>query len=347
MGAMKQPLQRWQPPTAREANALDAVVRQSQRQRHGAPALREAPPQRSVVLARNDSEVAFERCAVVGLAGVAITPDDNEGEFITRPLMSAVEPTALHRSNFAVTLEPIEPGGIGRVVVSGLAVVQVSEDDQAPDADLDDHAAGSVTRLLAGYQTQHPISLSAVPGESYLIPATRGSGGAKLLWWHGTDTFWATVLLGPCAPQPVTFLSYQAGEPGTLRLHGAYLYAGPGDVAGARKPSQLLKSIPVSTDARIYLAQEQSLSYMPGYQLLLADASTLNAEPYLPIGKIVTGGDGELLELVDYSNQQVFDLRGLTEEFSVRAADSGTGSPGKRFMKFIAGRLVYTEYTAD
>lgn len=77
------------------------------------------------ILIRNDSSSAVGRYGVLGLNGPLIRRMDNERAFLERVVMKGVEPTTDHIGRFAVTLEPIAAGRIGRAVIDGIVLCQV------------------------------------------------------------------------------------------------------------------------------------------------------------------------------------------------------------------------------
>lgn len=78
-----------------------------------------------VVLVRNDSGADRDRFDVLAVTGPLIGPIDNEDEFASRVALSGVVPEQQHRGRFAVLLEPVRDGEIGRAVLDGLCVVHV------------------------------------------------------------------------------------------------------------------------------------------------------------------------------------------------------------------------------
>jgi hypothetical protein len=108
---------------------------------------------------------------ILGIDGACCEFDDNPTEFLGRPLFSGATPTALFVGLFAVTVEPIKSGDIGRAVASGVTPVKVDVVDEGhPAADV--HVGQTAT-------------LKSAP-----------SGAAQILYkGSGTGIKWALVRL--------------------------------------------------------------------------------------------------------------------------------------------------------
>jgi len=75
---------------------------------------------------RNDTDDDdFERFDAIGLEEVLIDPDDNEIGFVATMNLGGIVPTFNHVSRFAVCLEPIRPGRIGKALMYGLRPAKV------------------------------------------------------------------------------------------------------------------------------------------------------------------------------------------------------------------------------
>ena len=81
------------------------------------------------VLVRNDSGSDLWQFSVLGIDGVAISPDDNGQEFVSHIVLSGVVPKVDdetdHRGRFCVLAEPLKAGAIGRAFVDHVCQVQV------------------------------------------------------------------------------------------------------------------------------------------------------------------------------------------------------------------------------
>jgi hypothetical protein len=89
----------------------------------------------NIVLIRNDSNADVGRCHVLGITGVAIDPtasDAAAAAFVERPILTGWTPvTGVHDTKFAICIEPIGSGGIGRAAVGGMMAVRVRIDDES------------------------------------------------------------------------------------------------------------------------------------------------------------------------------------------------------------------------
>ena len=100
------------------------------------------------------------------------TPTDNVETFKNALAVSGVTPTADHAGAFAILLEPIAAGAMGRAIVSGVTPVKVNITNA-------DHRYAEVEAGQAGYL------------------ASAESGSALLLWKEaGTGEKWALVRMG-------------------------------------------------------------------------------------------------------------------------------------------------------
>jgi len=120
------------------------------------------------VLVRNATGGDLGRFSIVGIDGPVISPADNLTEFQNRIVLSGVGP---YSGQFAVLLEPLKAGAIGRACVSGECVCKVNVTD-------------------AGHQfaeaTTDPTRLESA-----------ASGSAAILYKEGgTGEKWAVVRVG-------------------------------------------------------------------------------------------------------------------------------------------------------
>lgn len=129
----------------------------------------------STLPVKNASGSDVARGGILGIDDSLYAPTDNLDGFKNGPTLSCITPAqADHDGKFAVTLEPIEDGAIGRAVLDGLAVCQVS-----------------VTAGEEWYEYADVIDADAA--KLKLLPA----GAAQVLWREtGTGAKWAIVRLG-------------------------------------------------------------------------------------------------------------------------------------------------------
>ncbi|MEM8739472.1 MAG: hypothetical protein AAGG38_13495 [Planctomycetota bacterium] len=121
---------------------------------------------------RNDSGEDVPRFGVLGIDGPLIDPADHLDAFKNQPAFLGVLPAVLdHADRFAVCVEPIADGQIGRAKIDG--VVQVQVDKQTEDDATAGVADGDLTQLKGG------------------------EAGAQIVWAEaGTGTKWAVVRFG-------------------------------------------------------------------------------------------------------------------------------------------------------
>jgi len=140
------------------------------------------PADGGVVLVRNGSGTDRAQFDVLALGLPIITPADNESEFRQRPAFEGGTPSVPDDlGEFAVLLEPIPAGKIGRARASGICPVRlyVPVDETVAFADIADGATG------------------------YLEPSARSP--AQVLWRESgasadtSDLLWALVRLGVVA----------------------------------------------------------------------------------------------------------------------------------------------------
>lgn len=172
---------------ARTYNAfVDAAIDYQRRTqaRHQTPANRTmtgnsgAALRNGVVLVRNDSDIPCDRFHVLGLGDPIILATDNEAAFLDRIAFAGVVPTLTDHaqtSRYAVLLEPLPAGSLGRAIIHGITQARVRVEDPAHRyATISD---GDTTALV-----------------------TAPAGAAQLLWLDPTvpvgEIAWAVVRLG-------------------------------------------------------------------------------------------------------------------------------------------------------
>lgn len=140
-------------------------------------------PARDGVLVKNSSGSAVGRYGVLGIDGVLVDHSTKASTFLASVNLDGNTPAATHRGNFAVCLEPIKAGRMGRCVVAGLVQVQVDVIDEL-------HAYADIKASDATMLQSH------------------SGGSARIVWKEsGTGTKWAVVALG------------EAGGAVRLRVH--------------------------------------------------------------------------------------------------------------------------------
>jgi hypothetical protein len=86
----------------------------------------------NVVLIRNDSGVDLKVCGILGISGFAISPSAAEEmpSIVTLPVVIGQSPVeATHLTNFAITLEPISAGKVGRAAICGVVAFRLVDRD--------------------------------------------------------------------------------------------------------------------------------------------------------------------------------------------------------------------------
>ncbi len=128
-------------------------------------------------LIRNDSGATVTRFGILGIDDVLFTPDDHLGKFQSGYAFKGVTPAVPdHVGKFAVMLEAVPAGLIGRGLLVGNVAVQVNVN----------HEEDGLADVLDGDATQ----LDSGP-----------TGAAQILWKpSGTGTKWAVVRVGSPGP---------------------------------------------------------------------------------------------------------------------------------------------------
>ena len=154
------------------------------------------------VMVMNASVDNLKQYDVIGITRVQIRPEDGtEDEFKDQIVLRGEVPdAALHRGRFAVCLEPIESGGVGQAVMSGLVQVKIDPGGSTGGpADIDPN---STSRLkLACY------------------------GSAEVIWREaGSGERWAVVRLGNTPPIFPVRLQRTGGAQGTYSTAATWVY---------------------------------------------------------------------------------------------------------------------------
>lgn len=168
---------------------IDAARDFKARQRTVARTAQPAFQQTGIVPIRNDSGSDRDRFDVLGVGGVVIQPFENLLEFQNHPALVGVVPNeADHYGRFAVLLEPLRAGAIGRACLSGVCVVRLNVIDESHDfADVED---GCTENLK-----------TATVGSAFILwkePADYGDyGGCYDYYGYGYGLLrWAVVRIG-------------------------------------------------------------------------------------------------------------------------------------------------------
>jgi len=126
-----------------------------------------------IVKVKNNSGGNLDRWNVVGLTGLLLSPTTNLNEFLMTPgFLGSASQTPRDQCNFAVTIEPIAAGAIGRAAVGGVVPVQVTLDPN---------------NIMEWAEVGSGVNLKNVPSGSARILALQN---------NGASTQWALVRLG-------------------------------------------------------------------------------------------------------------------------------------------------------
>ncbi len=108
-------------------NALIDAARQTKQNRHDVAGNFQPDHRTSTIVPiRNSSGVDQSRNGILGIAGPIIGPSDNLDEFLRQVALEGTAPTLAHVARWAVLVEPLAAGAIGRAVVSGLAICPIT-----------------------------------------------------------------------------------------------------------------------------------------------------------------------------------------------------------------------------
>lgn len=126
----------------------------------------------AIVRVKNETGSALSRGQVVGLGAPIFSPSDSIDAFLREVTFRGVVPTASHAAKFAILLEPVADGRVGRAFVAGVCPARVDVSDLG-------HARAA-----------------AADGETAAL-ASAASGPAQILWAEGgTGEQWALILFG-------------------------------------------------------------------------------------------------------------------------------------------------------
>jgi len=156
-----------------------------------------------MVLLKNISGADRARFEILGINTPLIQPADNLDQFVNRPALSGVTPTAAnHWGKFGVLAEPIRNGALGEAWVSGVCPVKI-------DIANANHWHADIADGSAAYLK------------------SSGGGAAQILWKDsGTGVRWAVVRLGRWSPTvfPVN-LTQTGGSQGTSTTAASWTYS--------------------------------------------------------------------------------------------------------------------------
>ena len=172
---------------ARAYNAfVDAAVAQRHRDQDRRRDIRPSTRNLDIIDIRNTSGEARERFDVLALAEPIIDPLANERQFLNRVAFNGVVPQQQHASTgrFAILLEPLKAGAIGKAAIGGVCPAWVLiEDPEHQRVDVEPGAADHLVSKGAGdtarpsFETKEDAEAAGPPTGSYSV---RYFGGIEL-----------------------------------------------------------------------------------------------------------------------------------------------------------------------
>ncbi|NIA06900.1 MAG: hypothetical protein GWP14_04545 [Actinobacteria bacterium] len=182
---------------------VDAAQYVRQRQANIGSSVNGRDTKPGIVWVSNNSGQDQKQFAVLGLDGLAITPEDNESDFRSSVVMTGVTPNMVaHRGRFAILKVPLQSGKIGPAYVDAVTPVTLYVPEESGECNC----------------------AEIVDGESDYLQSTF-YGSATILWRNGgTGEQWAVVRMGkPPAMLPVT-LEQVGGEQGDAQNVATWVY---------------------------------------------------------------------------------------------------------------------------
>jgi hypothetical protein len=139
-----------------------------------------------LIYGRNDTGADLARWSTAGIGGLVFLPADQGDSFGSPIVFTLQTPTLAHASRFAIAIEPIAAGAIGRLAVAGITVATVSNTAQLGSpthAALADDGNGLVTLEAA---TSGPVELlwrdaSSMSDLAVIRFGSSGGGGGTSL----------------------------------------------------------------------------------------------------------------------------------------------------------------------
>jgi hypothetical protein len=168
--------QRWPGPSASFHNATVDAIEAVRALQQGSGDDEREPSRRNtnIVKIRNDSEADLDRFSVLGIDAALFTPTDNEELFKSQVVLKGIVPTGAHQGKFAVLLEPVADGKVGRAYVAGAITCKINIVDE-------DHDFADVK-----------------PTDTASLESRGGYGSARILYKEsGTGVLLAYVELAP------------------------------------------------------------------------------------------------------------------------------------------------------
>lgn len=213
--------------------AQDLRNRRQSRQQEPFPQFRQS----GIVRLKNGSGVDQERFAALGIDRPIILPADNLPAFQNEVTLVGVIPDEdLHRSRFAILLEPLREGAIGRACVSGVCPVRLKiHSNDHRFAEIRDGQSITLQSDTSGGAAILWVEESGGDPEAprwAVVRIDAGGGGG-----HETVLFRITDVAYDCAFVVATVLAESCGfrAPDTIRVYdvaGCHFNVPPDDLLG-------------------------------------------------------------------------------------------------------------------
>lgn len=161
----------------------------------------------TIAFVKNTTANLVPRGSALGLDAPLVEPATNESTF-RRACFAGTTPAAAHLGLFALMLEPVQPGGVGRGIVMGITVAKVhfpEEGFRFADVNIDDPPVGGAPLKAQGYGPVQILSVSTVPldeidgGLAWKDPEEGEIDGGE----HDTVSFDGEVDGGPADPEEI------------------------------------------------------------------------------------------------------------------------------------------------
>lgn len=140
--------------------------------------------QGNVVLVKNESGSARNRFDVLGITGPIFKPSDSAVSFKSRITLRGVVPTSSHVGRFAILIEPVPAGTIGRAVIAGVSIARVRMADEGHVlADIEDGNAAQLLSAESGSASLlwvEPVGDRDDPSVAWCITRFGGGGTYSL-----------------------------------------------------------------------------------------------------------------------------------------------------------------------
>jgi hypothetical protein len=171
-------------PTAGEWNAVAQAANTVNSKVMGGAAAEALPL--GMVRVRNDSGQYLARFNVVGIDDALVQPHVDFGQFVERPALKVVEPDDEHVADrFAILLDPLAPGAVGRAITHGETPALVKMlDETHRSAIAETGMTANLVSAPSGVATLlsvQPIDKRDTPDMAWCIVRLGGGGGGAAI----------------------------------------------------------------------------------------------------------------------------------------------------------------------